>query len=400
MKTPDSPLDLDSLLEPSVDEAPRTPVQPLPPPPPVTMTPTLQEPLAESRWDGDEILDIPRAAATSEAQPDPLAVEDLLAPPPPQSHSYASSYAAPAEPLFSESAPVLETASSNESLWGTSGEEVAPGNVQAGETAYTSSEYAKEPYAEVSATQETPPAPSVFAQDSYTRSPSNTYVVATPDGGNKGRLAKIFLATAVLFALLGVGYFALSGLLKDWFGARNNQQAANQGTAGQTGAATTGKPGVAPSVVPSQGMKPGTEGKNPTASPQASAAASASAKPAATAASTAAPSPTAANQNATKATPTPPPPGNAGHMVGSGDGSLTIQVAAYRTPTEAQQAAAKLKSAGVEARVIKADVPGKGTYYRVQSGRFTNEAEASKYAGELRAKGAIRDFIVAGYQAQ
>jgi cell division protein FtsN len=79
---------------------------------------------------------------------------------------------------------------------------------------------------------------------------------------------------------------------------------------------------------------------------------------------------------------------------------LAIQVASYKSAGEAQQTVSRLKSAGVEARVVKADVPGKGTWFRVQTGRFTSEAEAAKYAGELRTKGVTRDFIVTGYQNQ
>jgi cell division protein FtsN len=59
-----------------------------------------------------------------------------------------------------------------------------------------------------------------------------------------------------------------------------------------------------------------------------------------------------------------------------------------------------LKAAGVEARVVKAQVPGKGTWYRVHAGRFTSQADADRYRQELRAKGAAKDSLVAGYQAQ
>ena len=398
MKTPDSPLDLDSLLEPAGEAAP---MPPLPPPPPLA-TPVMQAPVTplESHWDADEILDIPRASAAAEPQPDPLAVEDLLSPTPLELDAPDRF----AEEVYTEPAPLADSAAAAGGLWGNpidDASEIVPEQTSSFDES-SRAQFANGSYAEAAAElqpEPTPVRPSVFAQDSYTRSPANTYVMATPDSSNKGRLAKIFLAAALLFALLGVGYFALSGLFKDWLGARQNQQAAN--TPGATpGSAETNtvKPDATPSVAPSLGAKTGTEA-NKNASPNASASVAASAKPSASATAT----PASTNQNAaSKPTPTPalPQSGTSGHAVGSGDGSLTIQLGAYKSSGEAQQRVTKLKAAGVEGRVVKAEIPGKGIWYRVQSGQFTNEAEASKHAGELRAKGVAQDFIVTGYQKQ
>jgi cell division septation protein DedD len=377
MKTPESPLDLDSLLE-TPGEAVPTP--PLAPPPPVLQATTAS---LESRWDADEILDIPRAAAVGEAQHDPLAVEDLLAAPP-----LTTSSGEFAEPLLTEAEPVLETTA--DELWGTPLEtaEAMPQTAafaEASPAQFTNGDYAE---AEVAPeVQPEPQRPSVFAQDSYTRNVGSTFVMATPETGNKGRLAKIFLVAGLAFLLLLVGYVGLSGFVKDWFARRNQQAAATPGST----EATTGS--AVPSVAPSLGAKTDANGKK--ASPSASVAASA--KPSASPSATA--TPAAANQNAaSKPTPTPPPTGTSGPAVGSSDGSLTIQLGSYKTAGEAQARVAKLKAAGVEGRVVKADVAGKGTWYRVHSGRFTSESEASKHANELRAKGATRDFIVTGYQ--
>ncbi len=395
MKTPESPLDLDSLLESPLDAAPMvTPASPLPRAPSVVLS---APPPIESRWDTDEILDIPRASAAVEPQPDilavepqhdPLAVEDLLATTPsetPASDDFADS-------ILAEPAPLADSAAAANGLWGNPIDDASELAAAAPFTETRPEQFAQPEYVQATAEVEPEPMPerpSVFAQDSYTRTAS-TYVMATPDSSNKGRLAKIFLFAALFFALLGIGYFALSGLVKDWLGARKNQQAA----------ITPGVPGATPSVAPSLGTKTGTEGgKNASASPSTAASVAASVKPSASATATpASATPSVAN----KPTPTPAPPqtGTSGHATGSGDGSLTIQLGAYKSSGEAQQRVAKLKSAGVEGRVVKADVPGKGTWYRVQSGRFTNEAEASKHAGELRAKGVAQDFIVTGYQNQ
>jgi cell division septation protein DedD len=402
MKTPESPLDLDSLLETPVEVASNQPAQPLPPPAvPVGVNPLVQTPLAaESRWDSDEILDIPRAAAaTAQQQENPLAVEDLFAAPP----SPPTASPAYSEPVYSDAVlePMADSAAAG--AWGASDsfaraddpldlEAEPPSAYDAG----TASQFANYSGEAIIDTEEPArqPESSVFAQDSYVRSGGSTYVMATPDR-TKGRLAKIFLAAALCFALLGVGYFTLSNLVKDWLGLRGDKQTTATATAPV--GATPGKPEATPSAVPSLGSKVGAS-PSPTASVAASPSATAtpSAKPSATPTATVTP---AANQNATsKPTPAPPQTGTSGHAVSSSDGSLTIQVASYKTAGEAQQVVTRLKGAGVDARVVKAEVPGKGTWYRVQAGRFTTEADASKYAGELRAKGAVRDFIVTGYQ--
>ncbi len=392
MKTPESPLDLDSLLEPPVEAAPTSP------PMAASVLHTPSQPI-ESRWDADEILEIPRASTTAEAQQDVLAVEDLLATTPlrPDTpHEFAAS-------AWDQPAPLIDEGTAASGLWETAthdaSEGIPPQTAAFAETPH--SQFAGEPYPEGVTEVESEPAParpSVFAQDSYTRSPANTYVMATPDGNNKGNLAKIFLAAAVIFGLLGIGYFALSGLVKDWLGARQGQQAVVTATPGATPAATATnatKPGATPSVAASTGAKTGSEA-NKNASPTSSVAVTASPKPGT--AATATPAPT--NQNAPSNSTTAPQTGASGHAVGAGDGSLTIQLGAYKSAGEAQQRVAKLKAAGVEGRVVKAEVPGKGVWYRVQSGRFTNESEASKHASELRAKGTVKDFIVTGYQNQ
>ncbi len=391
MKTPESPLDLDSLLDPAVDSAPLQSFA-APPAPPVPSQPL------EGRWDADEILDIPRASAAAESHHDPLAVEDLLATTPLETDTPDGF----AESVFADSTPLADSAAAAGGVWGNPLDDASE-MVTDQASAFDESpraQFANEGYAEAASEPELEPSPdrpSVFAQDSYTRSPASTYVMATPDGSNKGRLAKIFLFAALAFALLGVGYFALSGLFKDWLGARKSQQAAiTPGATPGAAATTANKPGTTPSVAP-LGTKAGTEANNASASPSASASVVAGAKPSATAT----PAPT--NQTATSKptlTPAPPPTGTSGPAVGAGEGSLTIQLGAYKSLGEAQQRVAKLKAAGIEGRVIKAEVPGKGTWYRVQSGRFTNEAEASKHAGELRAKGVAQDFIVTGYQNQ
>lgn len=399
MKTPESPLDLDSLLQAPLDTASEPPAPVVPASPSSAFGAPLVEPLpgSEFSWDNEEILDIPRAsAANAQNTENPLALDDLLstsstsgevldAYPPPPLNSPAAFPSAPGASVYDR--PFGESTFGQESNTPPlAGYTESSHDYTAGEAASMATE---------------PASSSVFAQDSYVRNAANTYVMATPEAGNKGRLAKVFLAAALAFGLLGIGYFSLSGLVKDWLGLRKQVASASPTPASSRAVATI------PSAVPSQSVA---TASSKTASPSvaASAAASASAKPSPTAppatptpAAASKPSPAASKSSPVPTKPTPAPAtGSSGHAVGAGEGSLAVQVASFKAVGEAQQALSRLKSAGVEARIVKAEVPGMGTRFRVQAGRFTNEADASKFAGQLRAKGVARDFIVTGYQNQ
>ncbi|MGH9832345.1 MAG: SPOR domain-containing protein [Blastocatellia bacterium] len=75
-------------------------------------------------------------------------------------------------------------------------------------------------------------------------------------------------------------------------------------------------------------------------------------------------------------------------------GNLTIQIGSFNDQAQANERAARLKSAGFDARVVRADIPGKGTWYRVQVGGFASREEATSYGNQLRAKNLAQDFIV------
>jgi len=87
--------------------------------------------------------------------------------------------------------------------------------------------------------------------------------------------------------------------------------------------------------------------------------------------------------------------GSSGEMK---DGKVTIQIASYNKAAQAEERVVNLKSAGFEARSVAVEIPKRGTWYRVQSGRFINREEAQRYGKQLRDKGIVSSFIMTDIQ--
>lgn len=68
-------------------------------------------------------------------------------------------------------------------------------------------------------------------------------------------------------------------------------------------------------------------------------------------------------------------------------GSLTLQVASLRDAKTADEMVAGLRKEGYSVRRTSATIPGKGVWYRVQVGRFTNREQAAKAIRVLESKG-------------
>lgn len=97
--------------------------------------------------------------------------------------------------------------------------------------------------------------------------------------------------------------------------------------------------------------------------------------------------------NTNKSNPAKSAPPVATPPVSSGSGNITIQVGSHPNPESANQQVARLQSQGIAARMVRAEIPGRGTYYRVQVGRFASPDEANRYAAQLRSKGVNQIYI-------
>jgi len=210
-------------------------------------------------------------------------------------------------------------------------------------------------------------------------------------GAGSGLLVRIGAIVLVFGGLaLATYYFLGDSLLR----RRDGEQvakgpASNPSPNNQTATATV-TPTGAPAV--SNATKPAT-------APTVEAKAAATPKPVKAEEVKPTPAPSATPKREVK-TAIDVPVSEVGHSAKQNEGSVAIQVGSYNDKAQADERVAKLKAAGVDAHVVKANLAGKGTWYRVQAGPFTSRAEADRYGKQLKANGTVQDFIVTGFQAQ
>ncbi len=75
-------------------------------------------------------------------------------------------------------------------------------------------------------------------------------------------------------------------------------------------------------------------------------------------------------------------------------GRYTLNIASFKDKGNADRLMKELDDKGYEAFVEKADIPGKGIWYRVAVGRFSSQGEAQALARGLREKGLNYQFFV------
>ena len=89
------------------------------------------------------------------------------------------------------------------------------------------------------------------------------------------------------------------------------------------------------------------------------------------------------------------PVGNGGKLAVAGaEGGWQLQVSSYRTQAEADAFTAQLRARGHKAHVQRAEIPGRGTWYRVKIGPFATQLEATRYRVTFEAKEKMPGFVV------
>jgi DedD protein len=76
------------------------------------------------------------------------------------------------------------------------------------------------------------------------------------------------------------------------------------------------------------------------------------------------------------------------------EGGWQLQVSSYRTSAEAEAFATQLRARGHKAHVQKAEIPSRGTWYRVKVGPFSTQQEANRYRSSFEAKEKMPGFVV------
>jgi DedD protein len=74
-------------------------------------------------------------------------------------------------------------------------------------------------------------------------------------------------------------------------------------------------------------------------------------------------------------------------------GGFTVQVGAMPARAEADALVAKLRGQGLAPYVVEADIPGKGTFYRVRLGKFRSRDEAKRYLADVQRETQLSGFV-------
>jgi hypothetical protein len=78
--------------------------------------------------------------------------------------------------------------------------------------------------------------------------------------------------------------------------------------------------------------------------------------------------------------------------------TFTVQIKASPTRAEAEEEVRQLKAQNVSAYIVKSEVPGKGIFYRVRAGVFTNRNDANRFGADLQQRGVVSEFFVTNYE--
>jgi len=83
---------------------------------------------------------------------------------------------------------------------------------------------------------------------------------------------------------------------------------------------------------------------------------------------------------------------------GAQDATFTLQFKASPTRAEAEEEVRQLRAKNIPAYIVKSDVPGKGVFYRVRAGVFSNRTDANKFGANLQQRGVVAEFFVTPYE--
>ncbi|ATB47825.1 SPOR domain-containing protein [Corallococcus macrosporus] len=74
-------------------------------------------------------------------------------------------------------------------------------------------------------------------------------------------------------------------------------------------------------------------------------------------------------------------------------GAFTLQLSAFQDRQEADRFAARLRDRGYAPYILTAEVPGKGTWYRVRMGSFASRDAATRYLSDFKRETSLDAFV-------
>jgi cell division protein FtsN len=78
-------------------------------------------------------------------------------------------------------------------------------------------------------------------------------------------------------------------------------------------------------------------------------------------------------------------------------GAFTLQLSAFQDRQEADRFAARLRDRGYAPYILAAEVPGKGTWYRVRMGSFATRDAASRYLADFKRETQLDAFVAGSH---
>jgi sporulation related protein len=85
-------------------------------------------------------------------------------------------------------------------------------------------------------------------------------------------------------------------------------------------------------------------------------------------------------------------------MAAAQGATYTVQFKAAPSREEAEEEVRQLKARNISAYIVKSVVTGKGVFYRVRAGVFSNQADAKKFGANLQQRGLVPEFFVTTYE--
>ncbi|WP_225409373.1 SPOR domain-containing protein [Stigmatella hybrida] len=74
-------------------------------------------------------------------------------------------------------------------------------------------------------------------------------------------------------------------------------------------------------------------------------------------------------------------------------GAFTLQISAFQSREDADRFAARLRDRGYAPYILAAEVPNKGTWYRVRMGSFPSKEAASRYLADFKRETQLNAFV-------